>query len=75
MHIQGLINFPIYEKGILSYTHIILHDNDTQTSEHVASSECYQVEEGQRRLPCGPQFLARTRRRIGGLTHSKKQVY
>ena len=50
MHIQGLINFPIYEKGILSYTHIILHDNDTQTSEHVASSECYQVEEGQRRL-------------------------
>ena len=49
MHIQGLINFPIYEKGILSHTHIILHDNDTQTSEHVAGSECYQVEEGQRR--------------------------
>ena len=49
MHIQGVINFPIYEKGILSCTHKILHDDDTHTSEHVVGSECYQVEEGQRR--------------------------
>ena len=75
MHIQGLINFQISGKGILSCTHKILHD-DTHTSVNVAGSECYQVDRGgsKKTLPCGPQFLARTQRRIAGLTHSKKFI-
>lgn len=54
MHIQGLINFQISGKGVLSCTHKILHD-DTHTSVSVAGSECYQVDRGgsKKTLPVG----------------------